>query len=112
MDKSEPPQSFSFKGNVSQGWKLWLKHFEFYLTTTEKDRKNDKSVLLACIRQKGREIYETFILLTLVMKGDLHLCYRSFLNTATQIKNVTILRHKFFTHLCMKGKTSMISSQN
>ena len=37
MDKLEPPQSFSFKGNVSQGW---LKHFQFYLTATERDGKN------------------------------------------------------------------------
>ena len=63
MDKLEPPQSFSFEGNVSQGWKLWLKRFEFYLTAIEKDGKNDEvktSVLLTCIGQKGREIYETF----------------------------------------------------
>ena len=45
MDKKlKPPQSFSFEGNISQGWKLSLKHFEFYLTATEKDGKN--SVLL------------------------------------------------------------------
>ena len=42
MNKLEPPQSFSFEGNVSQGWKLWVKHFEFDLTATEKDGKNDK----------------------------------------------------------------------
>ena len=56
MDKLEPPQSFSFEGNVSQGWKLWLKHFEFYITGTEQDRKNNKvktSVFLTCIGQKG-----------------------------------------------------------
>ena len=42
MDMLEPPQSISFEGRVSQDWKLWLKHFEFYLTATEKDGKNDK----------------------------------------------------------------------
>ena len=60
MDRLEPPKSFSFEGNISQGWKLWLKHFEFYLTATEKEGKNDRvqtSVLLTCVRQKGREIY-------------------------------------------------------
>ena len=62
MDKLEPLQSFSFEGNVSQGWKLWLKHFEFYLTAPEKDRKNDKvktSVLLTSLGKKAK-IYETF----------------------------------------------------
>ena len=39
MDKLKPLQSFSFDGNVSEGWYLWLKHFESYLTATEKDRK-------------------------------------------------------------------------
>ena len=42
MDKLELQQSFSFEGNVSQDWKLWLKRFEFYLTATEKDGKTDK----------------------------------------------------------------------
>ena len=71
MDKLEPPQSFSFKGNVSQGWKPRLKHSEFYLTATEKDRKNGKvktSVLLTCIGEKGRESIKLLILITLVMK--------------------------------------------
>ena len=39
MGKLEPPQSFSFERNVSQGLKLRMKHFEFYLTATEKDGK-------------------------------------------------------------------------
>ena len=48
-DKLESPQSFSFERYVSQGWKLWLKYFEFYLTATEKNRKMFKtSFLLSC----------------------------------------------------------------
>ena len=59
MDKLETPQAFSFDGNVSQSWKLWLKHFDFYLAATEKDTKGDKvktSIFLTCIGQKGRKI--------------------------------------------------------
>ena len=41
MDKLEPLQSFSFEENISQRWKIWLKHFEFYLSATEKDRKTN-----------------------------------------------------------------------
>ena len=41
QDKLEPLQSFSFKGKFSQGWKqLWLKHFEFWISATEKDKKS------------------------------------------------------------------------
>ena len=40
MDKLELPQSFWFEGNVSQGGKLWLKRFEFYLIAAEKSEEN------------------------------------------------------------------------
>ena len=42
MNKLEPPEAFSFVSNVSQSWKLWLKHFDFYLAVTEKDTRGDK----------------------------------------------------------------------
>ena len=57
MDKLEPPQAFSFESSVSHSWKLWLKHFDFYLAATEKDTKGDKvktSIFLTCIGQKER----------------------------------------------------------
>ena len=37
IGKLEPPQAFSFDGNVSHSCKLWLKHFDFYLAAIEKD---------------------------------------------------------------------------
>ena len=55
MDKLEPPQSFSFEGNVSQSWRLWLKHFEFYVTATEKDGKNDKVDLRSSLNTANQE---------------------------------------------------------
>ena len=58
MDKLEPPQAFSFDGNVSHGWKFWIKQFYFYLAATEEDAKGDKtkaSIFLTGISQIGRE---------------------------------------------------------
>ena len=112
MDKLEPPQSFSFEGNVSQSWKLWLKHFEFYLTATKKDVKNDKvktSVLMTCIGQKGREIYETF---NFDNPGDEMRLACVFLNTATQERTSLCFVISFLHIDNMKDKTSMTSSQN
>ena len=51
MDKLEPPQAFSFVGNVSH------RQFDFYLAATEKDTKVDNMYW-----SKKREIYETFYL--------------------------------------------------
>jgi hypothetical protein len=39
MDKLQPPTPFSCEGNVSHGWKILEKHFNFYLTATESDSK-------------------------------------------------------------------------
>ena len=52
------------------------------------------------------------ILVTLVMKWDFHLCYRSFLNTATQERTSLYFVISFLHINNMKGKVSMTSSQN
>ena len=63
MDKIEPPKPLLLEGNVSENWRRWRHEFELYLTATERDGKSDKiksSILLTCIGEKGREIYDTF----------------------------------------------------
>ena len=97
MDKLEPPQAFSFDGNVSHSWKLWLKHFDFYLAATEKDTKGDK------IGQKGREIYGTF---TFEPGDEMKSTYvlHKFLEYCNPRKNITILRHGFFTYTQEEGQ--------
>ena len=50
-------------GNPSEKWKTWKSGFDFYMCATESDQKSDKikaSILLTCIGEPGREIYETF----------------------------------------------------
>ena len=108
QDKLQRLQSFSFEGDVSQGWKLWLKHFEFYLTATEKDGKIDKvkaSVLLTCMGQKGREIYETFNFDNPRDKSRLASVLEKFSEYCNPRKNITILCRKFFTYLQYEGQT-------
>ena len=79
--------------------------FEFYLTATEKDGKNGKvktSVLLTCIWQKCRKIYETYDNLPddeMKLASEL----RKFFECCNPRKRITILRHKFFTYRQHKG---------
>ena len=106
MDKLEPPQVFSFDGNLSHSWKLWLKHFDFYMAATEKDTKSDKiksSIFLTCIGQKGKEMFETF---TFEPGDEMELAsvLHKFWNTVTLGKNITILRLKFFTYRQQEGQ--------
>ena len=106
MGKLEPPQAFSFGDNVSHSWKLWLKHYDFYLAATEKDTEGDKiktSIFLTCIGQKGREIYETF---TFEPGDEMKLApvLHKFSEYCNPRKNITILRHKFFTYRQQEGQ--------
>ena len=107
MDKLRPPPPFSFEGNVSQGWKTWQKHFQFFLTATESDGKSDKiktSILLTCIGPKGRDIYETFTLEQDTDKLKLKPVLEKFTSYCNPRKNITILRHKFFTYKQVEGQ--------
>ena len=108
MDKLEPPQSFLFDGNISHGWKTWSKHFDFFLTATESDEKSDKvktSILLSCIGPKGREIYETFQFATEGDRFKLDTVLEKFTAYCNPHKNITIIRHKFFTYKQQEGQS-------
>eukprot|EP00794_Sanderia_malayensis_P014552 gene14552-16054_t len=108
MDKLEPPSPFSFDGNVSHGWKKWSKHFDFFLTATESDGKPDKvktSILLSCIGPKGRDIYETFQFSTEGDKLKLKPVLEKFAEYCNPRKNITIIRHQFFTYRQQEGQS-------
>ena len=107
MDKLRPPPPFSFEGNVSHGWKIRQKHFQFFLTATESDTKSDKiktSILLPCIGQKGRDIYETFTFEQDTDKLKLKPVLEKFTSYCNPRKNITILRQKFFTYKQVEGQ--------
>ena len=84
----------------------WLKHFDIYLAATEKDTRGDKiktSIFLTWIGWKGREIYETF---TFEPGDEMKLArvLHKFLEYCNPMKNITILRHMFFTLRQQEGE--------
>ena len=108
MEKLKPPTEFNFEGNLNHGWKVWSKHFDFYMCATESDQKSDKiktSILLSTIGQKGREIYETFTFADEEDKLKLEPVLQKFLEYCTPRKNVTMARYKFFTFRQLEGQT-------
>ena len=93
---------------MDEAWKGWKKHFGLTATEYEEKSNNVKTCwLLSCIRQKGREIYETFEFNTAdpenPMKFDL--VTKKFELYCTPRKNVTISRHNFFTYKQTEGQT-------
>ena len=108
MERLKPPGPLSFEGNVAQTWKTWSKAFDFNLVATESDTKSDKiktSILLTCIGERGREIYETF---EFTNDGDslkLKPVLDQFEAYCNPRSNTTINRHKFFTYRQIEGQT-------
>ena len=52
-----------FSGNINENWTKWKHELEFYILAMESEEKPEwvkSSILLTCIRSKGREIYNTF----------------------------------------------------
>ena len=99
---------FSFEGKVAELWKMWQKSLDFYLCTTEADSKSDKvktSILLKCIGEKGRAIYETFGFENAGDKLTFKRVLKKFEEYWNPRSNTTIQRHKFFTYRQTEGQS-------
>ena len=109
MEGFSPPDTLSFESdNLSANWKRWKKDLNFYLAATEKDSKGDKvksSILLHCIGQKGREIYNTFIFEPKEHSMIFTKIIEKFGEYCIPRKKITFLSHKFFTHRQVKGQS-------
>ena len=108
MENLKPPKPFAFDGsNMAEAWKSWRQAFDFYMVATESDGKSDKiktSILLTCIGEQGREIYQTFEL----TGGDnmkLEPVLNKFSSYCNPRSNKTICRHKFFTRKQLEGES-------
>ena len=107
MDKFEPPSSMYFDGNVAENCDVWKQELELYLVATEKDGKSDKiktSILLHCIGKQGREIYNTFTWTTDDDRLRFEAVLEKFDNYCQPRKNLTYLRHRFFSYRQRHGE--------
>jgi hypothetical protein len=95
------PSPFAFEVNLAESWKQWQKALDFYLPATESDSKSDKvktSILLTCIGEKGREIYDTFEFENAGDKLKLKPVLKKLEEYCNPRSNTTFERHKFFTY--------------
>lgn len=108
MDRLLPPKQLLLEGNLVENWKRWKKDFTFYLTATEYDTKADNvksSLLLHCIGDKAREVYDT---LTFDEDGDnlkLEKILEKFEAYLAPRKNITYSRYKFLTYRQEEGQS-------
>ena len=64
-------------------------------------------MLLSCIGERGREIFETFTFADTLASQKLENVLKEFENYCTPKKNTTILRHKFLTYKQLEGQSFM-----
>ena len=108
MEKFTPPGPLTFEGNIADKWKKWRQEFEFFLVATESDAKSHKiksSILLTCVGQRGRDIYNTFT--SVDNKLKLLPILAKFEEYCLPRKNITYLRYtrKFFSYHQREGQS-------
>ena len=108
MDKLDPPSSLNFDGNLAEQWKIWRQELEFYLTATKSDTKSYKiktSVLLTCIGNRDREIYNTFTWENVGDNLKFNIVIEKFKEYCNPSTNVTFLRYQVFTCKQVDGQS-------
>ena len=107
MNKLRAPEPLVFEGNLAEQWDRWKQQFELYITATESDEKEENiktSILLTCIGKQGLEIYNTFTFTDERDKMKLKPVMDQFEAYCKPRKNITLLRHQFFTYRQQEGQ--------
>ncbi|CAI9727403.1 103-like family member retr-1 [Octopus vulgaris] len=101
MENLPHPKDLDFnQENLAAAWKKWKKEFNLFLIATESDMKPDKvktSMFLTCIGSKGRDIHSTLDFDSPDEEMNLQTVIEKFDAYCEPRKNITFLRHKFFT---------------
>ncbi|CAI9715635.1 K02A2.6-like family member retr-1 [Octopus vulgaris] len=101
MENLPHPKDLDFnQENLAAAWKKWKKEFNLFLIATESDIKPDKvktSMFLTCIGSKGRDIHSTLDFDSPDEEMNLQTVIEKFDAYCEPRKNITFLRHKFFT---------------
>ena len=108
MNRLAVPSPFTFEGNLSEKWKTWKSGLIFIYVQQNQTKKSDKikaSILLTCIGEREREVYETFDFANVADQLKLDSIHQKFESYCNPRSNTTIMRHKFFTYRQSEGQT-------
>lgn len=104
-----PPSEFQLTGNIPENWTKWKQRLELYISAIGLDKVNEDrkiSILLTCLGENGIDIFNSFVwkddeedknkFTDVLKKFDEHFKPK---------RNVTFMRHKFFTRSQEPGET-------
>lgn len=99
MAQLQPPSALSFEGNIAENWKLWEQKFDLFLIASgiaEKSSKVQCATFLHVAGEEAVKIYNTFSFEE-AEKDKLDVLKKKFKDYCEPRKNVTYIRHLFFT---------------
>ncbi|CAH0719065.1 unnamed protein product, partial [Brenthis ino] len=95
-----PKLNIATNQNNNSNWKKWWQHFELFLLATgleEAPEKRKIAIMLHTIGEKGIEIYNSFnIDINKITLKDIKTKFDNYFEPQ---KNLTIIRHSFFTRM-------------
>ena len=107
MDRLTPPKQLLLDGNLVENGKRWMQNFTLYMVAAEYEEKDEKvkaSLLLHCIGDKAKEIYNT---LTFDAVGD-NMNYEKIMEKFEAYlaprKNITFSRYNFLIYRQEEGQ--------
>ena len=106
MEQLKPPNSLSFEGNVAENWRTWVQKFDLYLIASDMAEKSEERQCATFLHVAGDEALKVYNTLECAdRKLDLDVLKESFRKYCEPRKNVTYLRHIFFTRAQGQNET-------
>ena len=100
MEQLKPPNNLSFEGNLAENWRTWIQKFELYLIATGIEEKSEKVKCATFLHVAGDEAIKVFNTMDFDEDVDgftgLKELFRDYCEPR---KNITYLRHVFFTRV-------------
>ena len=100
MEQLKPTGELSFEGNLAENWRKWIQSFELFLIASEINEKSEKVQCATLLHVAGEEARAVFNAFDFDKEGDQHkidIVIDKFKQYCEPRKNLTFIRHQFFT---------------
>lgn len=99
MEQLKPPNSLSLEGNLAENWKTWIQKLELYLVASGISEKSQKVRCATFLHVAGDEAIKVYNTMEFGEdeEEDIEVLKERFRVYCEPRKNITYLRHMFFT---------------
>lgn len=106
MEQLKPPNGLCLEGNLAENWKTWIQKFELYLIASGISEKSQKVQCATFLHVAGDEALKVFNTMDFDDdEDDLETLKEKFREYCEPRKNITYIRHMFFTRAQCKNES-------